>query len=127
MQNGKILGIALLLLAFAAPVNPQNGPDTSALVTGEDVLQQLDSVIMDDSLFMHRGAAETLETLDEIIKLNQLQITLAKIRNLEKDGKKSFMSASDFNQPFYNLRASVCKRHPGMIVDLDGTLKSCGN
>ena len=123
MKNPKI-ATALFLFVTASLANSQSS-STKAVSAG-DVLQQVDAVVVNDSFGKHT-AAETLELVKEIVALNQMQLEYADLQNKGGKGIETLHALSpDWNQTFYNLRAAVCKRYPGMVVDLDGTLHYCG-
>jgi hypothetical protein len=125
MQTPKTFAVAtVVLLMFVWPANSQDNSETPSEVKAIDVLGQIDAVIVNDSL-TKRKPEETLELVKQMIMLNKMQISMTAIRNGEKSGKRSIMPLAGFNQTFYDLRASVCKRYPGMVVDLDGTLRHC--
>jgi hypothetical protein len=117
--------VVIAAFLFAWPMSSQNACPVSPNVKTTDVLSQLDAVILSGSL-NKKTPEETLSLVESMLTLNKLQIDIAGLRDSEKNGKPAlFGSAADYNQTFYNLRASVCKRYSGMVVDLDGTLRRC--
>ena len=89
-------------------------------VSAEDILEQLDNAILLDS-FKKRSPAETLQTVQAIVRLNRMQISYANGgADLSTTG-----SPKSFDQEFYDLRNLVCKSGPLRVVDLDGGVHDC--
>ena len=109
---------AVAVLGFALLATSQT-PAAKA-VSAEDILEQLDNAILLDS-FKKRSPAESLQTVQAIIRLNQMQIGYAKgSADLHTTG-----SPKSFDQEFYDLRKLVCKSGPLRVVDLDGGVHDC--
>jgi len=117
-MRSKTVGIAVLALTLLATAQSRVKP-----VSGDDVLQQLDTAILLDSL-KKRTPEETLQLVRAIVTLNQMQISHASLsHNPQPEGAKALTENS--TQAFYDLRRLVCEKGPSKVVDLDGELHNC--
>jgi hypothetical protein len=95
-------------------------------VAAKDVLMQID-VILSAYDFKTATAQQTVDDIRRSSLLNRLQIQINALKKIPAD-PHTFAGAFEpdvYDQTFYDLRAIVCRRHPGMAVSLDGKLKSC--
>jgi hypothetical protein len=95
-------------------------------VTTNDVLNQFDAIILDDSI-AKRPPQQTVDALRQMSLLNHLQIEINALKKVPAD-PKSFAGAFPpdvYDQTFYDLRGIVCKHYRGMVVTLGGKLQTC--
>jgi hypothetical protein len=121
------IGISLaLVLSCLYVIDGQEGlkPGT---VNAKDVLTQIDVVLSSGEL-KESAPAVTLRIVKEVTHLNQLQIDLVWHRASAASDPKSISAAflPGTEKAFKDLRESVCRDQPGMVVNGDGKLEFCG-
>jgi hypothetical protein len=120
------LTFVLVFIAFTGAF-PANVQQTEFVrVSSKDVIDQLDAAILMDEL-QNRSPRDTVLLVKEIITLNKLQILDAEQREYDSKhpGPKSPLAKlGDLREPFYELRNGICKDFSGILVDLDGQIKS---
>jgi hypothetical protein len=123
-MSKRTFGIAMILLTVF-PGSSQKVPEFSR-VSSADLLDQLEAAMLMNEL-QKRPAANTVLLVKEIIMLNKMQ--LQDVENREYDsqhpGQKSPLGGlGDLKKPFYDLRNHICKSFDGILVDLDGHLRT---
>ena len=118
--------VAFVLSGFALYVaKPQDTPQYKE-VTAETALSQIDMAIVTDKM-NNRSPLETIEHIKEISALNQLQASIAQLKN-GNPKPNTFAAAfpkDGYDETFYNLRKTLCDKYKDAVVGLDGQLKPC--
>jgi hypothetical protein len=121
----KIGILAALTLSCLYVIDEQDASQP-ATVSAKDVLMQIDVVLSSGEL-KKSSPAVTLRIVKEVAHLNQLQIDLVWERATAVSDPKSMAAAflPGTEKTFQDLRETVCKDQPGMIVNGDGKLEFC--
>jgi hypothetical protein len=125
-MRARIAALVVLVLSGLFVTRGQDSAKPNA-VSSKDVLTQIDVVLSSGEL-KKSAPAVTLRIVKEVTHLNQLQIDLvwqrASVASDPKSMSAAFLPGTE--KAFKDLRESVCKDQPGMIVDGDGKLEFCG-
>jgi|SRR5580704_3921954 hypothetical protein len=121
----KVL-VAFVLTGFALYVAEPQGTPQYKEVTAETALSQIDMAIVTDKM-LNRSPLETIEHIKEISALNQLQASIAQLKN-GNPKPNTFAAAipkDGYDETFCNLRKTLCDKYKDAVVGLDGQLKPC--
>jgi hypothetical protein len=118
--------VAFALTGFALFVAKSQDTPQYKEVTAETALSQIDMAIVGDRM-QNRPPLETIEHIREISALNQLQASIARLKN-GNPKPNTFAAAfpkDGYDETFYNLRKTLCDKYKDAVVGLDGQLKPC--